>query len=649
MSLRLPIAIKALHQLGLRPLALYALYKIGLWTGHYRRATDHGLRTMDHGPSSIVYRPLFNLPSRDQLLRTLGEAGRAALTKEADEIAAGRVRLFGGEPVELKLTGHWPLAHWTDFERGKIKLEGDIKFIWEPARFGWAFVLGRAYHALGDEKYPEAFWKCFEGFSDSNPPYLGPNWMNGQEVAIRLMVLVWAAQAFADSPHSTPGRARRLTESIAAHAARIPPTLVYARAQNNNHLVTEAAALFTAGHALPDHPDAENWRAMGWHWLNWAFRNQISTYGEYIQHSANYHRLMLQCALWVTAILHGDRGRWPALTSEPLARASHWLFSLLDPSTGQVPNLGANDGAYIFPLAATPFHDHRPVVQAAARAFLRSGLPAGPWDEMSLWLGLDPHEQVVESDAYLTDHLRGRNSWAYLRASRFQSRLAHMDQLHFDLWWRGLNVAQDPGTYLYNAEPPWDNPLVSSRVHNTVTVDGLDQMTRAGRFLTLDWFPAYSKSVLEIDERIAGRVVAYHKGYRGIRHERTVTVYADERWQVQDDLFTWPGRPRAFRLHWLLPDWDWELKNEEAQVEIRIKSPHGWLSLSVSQSPWAGSPQPRVALVRAGELVYGQGQALPFEGWTSPSYGVKIPALSLAVEITVPHGTQFLSEFIFPQ
>ena len=84
-------------------------------------------------------------------------------------------------------------------------------------------------------------------------------------------------------------------------------------------------------------------------------------------------------------------------------------------------------------------------------------------------------------------------------------------------------------------------------------------------------------------------------------------------------------------------------------MEIRLKSPHGWLSLSVSQSPWAGSPQPQVSLVRAGELIHGQGKPLAFEGWASPSYGRKLPALSLAVETAVPHGTQFLSEFVFPQ
>ena len=60
-----------------------------------------------------------------------------------------------------------------------------------------------------------------------------------------------------------------------------------------------------------------------------------------------------------------------------------------------------------------------------------------------------------------------------------------------DLWWRGLNIAQDAGTYLYNADPPWDNSLTTALVHNTVTVNGRDQFTRAGRFLYLDWFNAY--------------------------------------------------------------------------------------------------------------------------------------------------------------
>jgi hypothetical protein len=343
-----------------------------------------------------------------------------------------------------------------------------------------------------------------------------------------------------------------LHQSIFYHASRIPPTLVYARSQNNNHLVTEAAALYTAGLFFKN----KTWQALGWKWLNWSFQNQIGGYGEYIQHSTNYHRLMLQTALWINFI---KRDAFSTKTSQAIGRSAHWLFSLLDNASGLTPNLGANDGALIFPLSASTFGDYRPTVQAAARAFLRTSLASGIWDEMSLWFGLKATERVADSSAYLAENLRGKNSWAYLRASHFKSRLSHMDQLSLDLWWRGLNITQDAGTYLYNAEPPWDNPLMTTLVHNTITVDGRDQMTRAGRFLVLDWVNAYSKNLIETDENILGRVHADHRGFHGIKHERTVTVYQNERWLVEDKLIARTRSTHVYRLHWLLPDYEWQI------------------------------------------------------------------------------------------
>ena len=203
------------------------------------------------------------------------------------------------------------------------------------------------------------------------------------------------------------------------------------------------------------------------------------------------------------------------------------------------------------------------------------------------------------------------------------------------------NITRDAGTYLYNGESPWDNPLVSTRVHNTITVDGCDQMTRGGRFLTLDWFPAYSKSLLEADEKILGRVLAYHKGYRklGIRHERVATVFMDEHWEIKDKLiFTKPGE-HVFRLHWLLMDDEyssstmWETVNEERVVGIQVKSKYGWIALNINLEP--SNLQAVTSLVRAGELIYGQREVKPYEGWVSPTYGMKVPALSLAVEVEI--------------
>ena len=642
MKSRFFIGIKFLRQLGIRPLVLYALYKFRLMTGHYKRTNT----TLNVERST--FSALFTLPSREQLIQILGEEGKVILLKEANEIVNGNVRIFG-ESIPFNFNLGQPLQHWTAYETNQVLLSSflflynDIKFLWEPARFAWAFTLGRAYHLTQDNKYAEAFWKYFESFTASNPANMGPHWMNGQEVAIRLMALVWADHVFETAPASSRERRAVLHQSITHHASRIAQTLVYARAQNNNHLVTESAALYTAGLFFKN----KTWRALGWKWLNWSFQNQIGDYGEYIQHSTNYHRVMLQTALWINFI---KQDVFSASTSQAIARSGHWLFSLLDNASGLTPNLGANDGALIFPLSVTDFRDHRPTVQAVSRAFLRTSLPSGVWDEMSLWFGLPANKRVINSDAYLTENLRGRNSWGYLRASRLKSRLSHMDQNNFDLWWRGLNITQDAGTYLYNAEPPWDNPLVGTRVHNTVTVDGRDQMTRAGRFLVLDWANAYSKNMIESDENILGRVRAYHRGYHGIKHERTVTVYQDERWVVEDKLTARSRSAHVYRLHWLMPDYEWKIEEQKSGVILKLNSPQGWIILSIHSSfiLYPSSFPSSFSLVRSGELVYGQRDVQPYEGWVSRTYGQKSPALSFAVEVTSAYHTTFTSEFIFP-
>jgi len=642
MTSRVVIGLKFFNQFGLRPLALYGLYKLGLITGHYKRL---GNRKLEGSPLSSS--PLFLLPNRDQLLRILGEEGKASLLEEAEEILNGKFRIFGGETVPLKLTFDQALHHWTAYEINPELLAphyspvSDIKFLWELARFGWAFPLGRAYHLTRDDRYAEAFWKYFEMFDESNPPNMGPHWMNGQEVAIRMISLVWAAHVFAGAPTVSVERSGVLLHSIYAHASRIPITLVYARSQNNNHLITEAAAIYTAGLFFRKN----SWRGLGWKWLNRALQNQIGDYGEYIQHSTNYHRLMLQTVLWVNSI---KQDVWSPFTSQALARSTHWLFSLLDNASGRTPNLGSNDGALIFPLSVGAFNDFRPTVQAAARAFLRTSLHSGVWDEMSLWFGLKPTERISDPSAYLSDNLRARDSWGYLRASNFKSRLSHMDQLHFDLWWRGLNIAQDAGTYLYNAESPWDNALMTARVHNTLMVDGREQMTRGGRFMVLDWANAFAKPVIEFDDKVLHKIKAYYTGYRkfGIEHERTVTVYQEEFWRVEDRLVNSRRHPHGYRLHWLFPDWEWKIEENPTGALLKINSPHGWIFLNVNCSL---DHERRVSIVHAGELIYGQRDVKTYEGWVSRNYGHKSPALSFAFEVTSPYHTVFTSEFTFPR
>jgi Heparinase II/III N-terminus/Heparinase II/III-like protein len=664
------IAFKALRQLGVQPVMLNAIYRLGLATGHYRRVEKKEQReqreeSSNQGGENRILRGFFVLPKPEELLAVIGNEGKAAILAEADEIVGGKVRLFGGEPVELILTVPGKLEHWTTYETGKADLRPltpDIKKLWEPARFGWVFCLGRAYHLTRDDKYAKVFWDNFETFTTANPAYFGPNWVSGQEIALRLMAFVWAGQVFSGCSSSTPGRSAALAEAVKVHALRIPPTLVYARSQQNNHLLTEAAGLLTAGLALPGHPKASRWCVLGWKLLNQGLQSQIDSSGEYAQHSTNYHRLMLQVVLWVDVLMRSNdlsRYYWPNRTIEAILRCIDWLLDILDPDSGRVPNLGANDGAYIFPLSACPFSDFRPVVHAVARVFLNSDLPRGPWDDLAVWFGLPLEGRKYDLRKHSPARINGKGSWAYLRTAQFTTRPSHADQLHVDLWWHSLNIALDAGSYLYNADPPWDNSLTTALVHNTVTVNNLDQFTRAGRFLYLDWFNAYRRSSIEADPAMLENICGWHWGYRkqGIRHERTVTAYADGHWQVRDDLLQIRKRrykkPLTFRLHWLLPDWEWQVEGSQPGMSLRLKSPHGPVGLHVNVT---GGATAHVDLIRAGEAVFmsSLGSQKPIYetticGWASPTYGVKVPALSLAVETQSANDVQFISEFYFPK
>jgi hypothetical protein len=446
---QLSVGIRALQELGARQLWHYIWYQLQLHSGILRWKTGPSRLETTRPPYTFSNRPLFSLPDRQQLLSLLDSKAAIELTQHADEILAGQERLFGGEPVRLGLEPLPPLLHWTTYEINQ-ESQGPIdpKQIWEPGRFGWAITLARSFYLNQDERYAEAFWNYSERFINANPPYQGQHWVSAQEAALRLVALVFTHPILAQSPGSTPERLALLYRAIAAHAERIPPSLSYARAQNNNHLLSEALGLNAAGLALPDHPQAARWRRLGWRWFNHGIQTQIAEDGTYVQHSTNYQRLMLQLALIAQTLARSEDQSLPQESIKRLAASTLWLHRLVDPARGRVPNLGANDGANILPLANCEFNDYRPVLQAAGNAFLgRNLFTAGPWDELSLWLNSqvsgkqqirhDPADSISQEiqQPFRLDNT-AHDSWAYFRATGFSSRPSHADQLHVDLWYR---------------------------------------------------------------------------------------------------------------------------------------------------------------------------------------------------------------------
>ena len=530
-------------------------------------------------------------------------------------------------------------SHWTDYASGRVDAgTADIKDIWEPARFSWACILAQAYLLSRDENYPAFFWEQVELFLENNPPNIGPHWMNGQEVALRLIAFTIAWQAFRDSPKSTTEHTEHLRSALAAHAQRISATLIYARSQRNNHLISEAAGLYTAALLLPDLPRANHWKQTGWNLLIDAWRDQISPDGSYIQQSVSYHRLMLQLAIWIQTLSNLEGANiLPVDVKEKIVLAIHWLEQLILSDDGRVPNMGSNDGANILPLSGMAISDYRPVVRLARQIF------SSPSIKPDASTGIKPEQVVVMKDA---------GQAACMRVACYHGRPSHADQLHLDLWWNNWNIALDAGTYRYNHAPPWANALAGTANHNTITVNGMDQMVRAGRFLWIRKALIQNIDIQCDSTRHIQSVSAEQDGYRrfGAVHARKVTSRPGGKpgWLIQDDILPSDGIPTASkyvtRLLWLLPDWEWEVEERS----FRLLSPSGIIRIDFAASG-IDEQTAGLEIYRAGEALTTTRVSNPTWGWYSPSYGVKEPALAVHFQAEGTLPMQFTTQWRLPK
>jgi len=531
----------------------------------------------------------------------------------------------------------WFLPKQSPRNRGLLRREEqgpssqrhvDIKYIWEPNRFAFVYTLVRAHAASLDEKYAEAFWQSILDWAEHNPPNTGPNWMDGQEIAFRLMAWAFGLSHFSNSPSSTPQRIEKFTLYVAAQAERIYKNIDYAISTRSNHTISEAFGLWLVGLLFPELKDAEKYLSLGRKLLEQEAAAQIFPDGSYSMYSLNYHRFILHIYLYAIRLGEINHSPFSKQLQQSIASSIEYLSHLIDPQTGQMPVYGSNDGALVLPLNNCDFTDYRPLLQLGW--YLTKGerlFEPGPWNEDLFWLcgvsraerSRSDSEGVVEARVreksqqssfphggiYL---LHNTNSRALLRCTDFRARPSHADQLHVDLWIHGHNIACDAGTYLYSGEGIWRNGLAHTSVHNTVTVDSKDQMKMVSRFTWTNW----SKGKVLKHEK--GLWQGEHNGYKPVSHKRTMMALENDRWLVIDHLFA--NELHHYALHWLLGDAPFEQKNNSVLFSLDGMK----YKLQVGMTEGNGD----FSIVRA--------DANSTRGWRSRYYGHKEPSISVRLE-----------------
>lgn len=450
---------------------------------------------------------------------------------------------ISGEPYDS------PLKEW--FEIPLYKSSKDIKEVWEASRMDW--LANFSFNAVnGDNLAIKNLNKTLNDWIENNPPYKGTNWTCAQEASFRILNLATSAIILDQFKEFNP----QIEAFLLCHLKRILPAVNYSSSQQNNHITSEASAMFIGGSWLKNmnNLDGKKFYKAGKVLLEANVEKLISKEGCFSQYSLNYHRLFLDtcslCEIWI------KRNKLENLSNSfylKIKKSIDWLESLIEPISGDGPNIGANDGAKLFSFG-NGYRDYKNSLQLANTIYRKSKLYDD--EESNLYLNIF-NLKVPQETSKLTKKpfkdLGGfivsniNNSKIIFRYPKFYFRPSQSDIFHLDLWFKDKNFLRDRGSFSYNTF--LENKEFSSvQGHNTVQFGEKDQMPKLSRFLYLDWPKLKSK---KISSRNDGSLILDFSFKNNLNHiHGRKIIFSENKLIVEDEINGFSG---LAWLRWNLP------------------------------------------------------------------------------------------------
>ncbi|MFD0863120.1 alginate lyase family protein [Sungkyunkwania multivorans] len=463
--------------------------------------------------------------------------------------------------------------HWSQIE-DLSKEAGDIKYVWEKARFSFLFDIIRYDYHFEEDQSKLVFGEI-EDFIDKNPINLGPNYKCSQETSLRILNWTFALYYYKDSENLTEGLFKKIMNSIYWQLDHVYRNIHFSRiAVRNNHALTETLMLYLSNKLFPFIPDTRTWNKKGKKWFEQEIAYQIYEDGTFLQYSMNYHRVAVQLLTYGIRLAELNDDKWNPVVYERAKKSLQFLDACTDPVTKQLPNYGANDGALFFKLTDDDYRNYSSQLDD-----LRSVLYKEAYEihESAYWLGIVPSQIPYEYPNEMNTFEKGgyyiiqeESTKTFIRCGKYQDRPSQSDNLHLDIWHQGINYLRDAGSYKYNTKQEDIAYFNGCEGHNTISVDGEDQMLKGSRFI---WFKWVKKAVAVLNKEegrfhFKGKITAFRHLGKDIEHVRTVKKQQGKaHWTVVDEVKNTGDRP-IFQYWHLDPE-------HEDDVEIVAKDLNG--------------------------------------------------------------------------
>ncbi len=573
---------------------------------------------------------------------------------------------------DLSTGCQWP-RHKSSEVPVMIRRGSDIVRVWELSRFQWGPTLGKAYWLTEDESYVAEFMGLFQHWCRENPIGYGPNWITGQDAAIRAINWILTLTYIGDAGIISEKSWQDISRMLYLHGIFIRQNLTIRhrgeKRITGNHYASQLLGLLFLGLLFAGSEKGKEWLEYSSNEIVHEMTEQVyPDGGQYESSIACYHRFVMEHFL--AAYLLFLRNHLP-VSNDYLSRLEK-MFGFVQGYTrpdGTVPLIGDTDDARLFKLMdndSSHKNSHLYLLYVYKELFNKKGpdLSREQLGEESFWLlhrpakenavpvkSLSNGDMGFENSSSFPDSgfyfMKNRNSCMAISANpvglKGKGNHKHNDILSFDLFLDGLNFIVDPGSYVYTSDPVARNMFRSTSYHNTIMVDDreINPFTKEHLFqMDEKAYPIVRKWESGADyDYFEGAHSGYTRFADPVIHQRRILFLKKRNaWLIYDSILSSNGKVHAGL-------------NDKATIhKISVFFHFAPLELSVSEEN-----RPRIDLscfeeygfdlknhnkiipTAAGQrndkagylqlLVYPVDAEITVKkGWISPSYGIKIPA-----------------------
>lgn len=514
--------------------------------------------------------------------------------------------------------------HYKDWDLMRDRPgSADVKFPWELARSQHFLTLAQAWKATGELRFAQEIMNQIKDFDEVNPVEHGVNWTCTMDVGIR--AANWAVAL--DLVKSADLDRAELTSAYAClfeHALFIRDNLENHYEVTSNHYLSNIVGLHFVAALFRTLPVGQQWLEFCEESIPPELDVQILPDGADFESALPYHRLVLELFLASFRLgQHLERGFSEAYRQR-LIQMVDYQAGTLRPD-GRMPVLGDCDDGRLF-IASNygdwDRQDPRHVFWPAALCldeprWLKLGDEFARWE--AAWWGFDtshlddPVFELERNQQLFPDAgvAINRDSEQFLMVTNpivgtvgFGNH-KHNEQLSFEYHDRGKPLVVDTGSYVYTGDFDGRNQFRSTRHHNTLMIDGVEQNEFNPEWL----FRMFEKANPEHTHfEVEGSEVRYsgcHRGYEeqldhGVTHTRTFAHSLETGHLSIDDILDGQG------TH----DLEWNFHFDPA-VAVE-KSGDNSFRIRHGELQW----------LLTGYGDFSACDVLPT--WISPSYGVKV-------------------------